>query len=75
MVNYFSLISTSVHILHFEWLRESLQLISFFLNQVLVDKVPSCPAIHQGKGINDLRSFIHKDGDGSVNEFFHLGLI
>ena len=70
VVDYSSLISTSVHILCFKQLGESLQLISSFFGQVLVNKVTSCPTIDQGEGVNNLCSFICKDGDGNANRFF-----
>ena len=70
MVDYSSLISTSVHILCFKQLGESLQLISSLFGQVSVDKITSCPTVDQSKGVNNLCSLICKDGDGNVNGFF-----
>ena len=54
MVDYSSLISTSVHILCFKLLGESLQLIFSLLGQVSVDKVTSCPAVNQDEGVSTI---------------------
>ena len=70
MMDYPSLISTSIHILCFKWLEEPLHLISFLLDQISVNKVTNYPAVNQGKGVNDLCFFICEDEDGNANGFF-----
>ena len=49
MVDYSSLIGTSIYILCFKWLEEPLHLISFLFDQVSVDKITTVLLLTRAK--------------------------